>query len=296
MLMSLFITSLNSGSNGNCYYVGNHDEAILVDAGISCRETEKRMLRLGLSITKVRAIFVSHEHGDHITGLTGLSRKFKIPVFITPETLLQSKLPLSPELVTPFTAGVPVNIGSLEILAFAKSHDAIDPHSFVISCGDTRVGVFTDIGNCCAEVIKYFSICQAVFLESNYCEDMLENGNYPYHLKRRIRSNDGHLSNAQALKLFIDHRCNELSHLVLSHLSKNNNCPKLVDRLFRQHAGNTNIIVASRYEETPVYTVLPGDPVSLQNIAQQEPPVANIPARRKALRKAQKSSAQLSLF
>jgi phosphoribosyl 1,2-cyclic phosphodiesterase len=84
--MSLFICSLNSGSNGNCYYIGNEDEAILVDAGISCRETEKRMKRLGLQMSKLKAIFISHEHGDHISGLPVLSRKYQLPVYITAAT------------------------------------------------------------------------------------------------------------------------------------------------------------------------------------------------------------------
>jgi phosphoribosyl 1,2-cyclic phosphodiesterase len=86
--MSLFITSLNSGSNGNCYYIGNEHEAVLVDVGISCRETEKRMNRLGLSIQKVKAIFISHEHSDHISGVPVLAKKYKIPVYVTPKTLL----------------------------------------------------------------------------------------------------------------------------------------------------------------------------------------------------------------
>src|SRR5690349_25125468 len=102
--MSLFIASLNSGSNGNCYYIGNYDEAILVDGGISRRETEKRMKRLGLSIRKVKAIFVSHEHGDHIHGVPALSKKYQLPVYITPATLGHSKLELHEHLVKPLQA------------------------------------------------------------------------------------------------------------------------------------------------------------------------------------------------
>src|ERR1700733_14792259 len=98
--MSLYIASLNSGSNGNSYYVGNDRDAVLVDAGISCRETERRMKRLGLSMQKVRAIFVSHEHSDHINGVTVLSRKYQLPVYITPATLKSSGLTLEHHLVT----------------------------------------------------------------------------------------------------------------------------------------------------------------------------------------------------
>src|ERR1700680_3739230 len=102
--MSLFITSLNSGSNGNCYYVGNEREAVLVDAGISCREIERRMLRLGLSMRMVKAIFVSHEHSDHISGIPVLAKKYRLPVYITPVTLQMGRLNLDESLVTSFSA------------------------------------------------------------------------------------------------------------------------------------------------------------------------------------------------
>src|SRR6195952_2484018 len=128
--MSLFITSLNSGSNGNCYYIGNEREAILVDAGISCRETEARMARLGLSMRKVRAIFISHEHSDHIRGVTVLAKKYQIPVYITPLTMHHGGLTLNDELVSAFFADQPVTIGNLLITAFSKLHDAAHPHSF----------------------------------------------------------------------------------------------------------------------------------------------------------------------
>src|SRR5678815_3940411 len=109
LTMSLFITSLNSGSNGNCYYIGNSTEAILVDAGISCREIEKRMKRLGLPVEKVKAIFVSHEHTDHISGLPVFIKKYQVPVYITPDTLKNGKLRLEKKWVRSFTAHKPVS-------------------------------------------------------------------------------------------------------------------------------------------------------------------------------------------
>jgi phosphoribosyl 1,2-cyclic phosphodiesterase len=253
--MSLYITSLNSGSNGNCYYIGNNTEAVLIDAGISCRETEKRMKRLGLSMSTLKAIFVSHEHADHINGIRVLSKKYQLPVYITANTLRSAGKILEKDMIRHFTAGQVVNIGKLSIRAFPKFHDAIDPHSFMISSNGINIGVLTDIGNCCDHVIKYFSECHAAFLESNYCENMLMNGNYPYILKKRISSDTGHLSNDQALELFTKYRSVQLSHLILSHLSKNNNSPDLVDQLFKQQAGSTRIIVASRYEETPLFHI-----------------------------------------
>ena len=253
--MSLFITSLNSGSNGNCYYIGNEEEAILVDAGISCRETERRMKRLGLQMDKVKAIFISHEHSDHINGLRVLSKKYQLPVYITSATQRFGNIELEQKLVRRFKANQPVLIGELSITAFEKEHDAGDPHSFIVSSSSVNIGVFTDIGIACDRVIRYFRQCHAAFLEANYDEDMLMKGSYPYHLKKRISDGNGHLSNAQALELFLTHRPSFMSHLILSHLSKNNNKPELVSRLFDEHAAGTNIIIASRYVETGIYSI-----------------------------------------
>jgi len=253
--MSVYITSLNSGSNGNCYYIGNQQEAILVDAGISCRETEKRMARLGLSMSKVRAIFVSHEHSDHIRGIPVLAKKYSLPVYITRGTLQYAGLGLTDEQVIPLRSFERVQIGDLGIVAFPKLHDAGDPHSFVITCNDIKIGVFTDIGAVCQQVIAHFKQCHAVFLEANYDEQMLDQGRYPYHLKARIRGGKGHLSNRQALQLFIDHRPLHLSHILLAHLSQDNNNPQLVSDLFNKHAQGVHITVASRHQETPVYCI-----------------------------------------
>src|SRR6185436_17191235 len=144
--MSLYISSINSGSNGNCYYVGNEQEAVLIDAGISCREIKKRMMRLGLDIEKVKAVIVSHEHSDHIRGIETLSRKYSIPVYITAETLKYSGLFLDTELVKSFKAGEPITVGRLAIHPFPKHYDASDPFSFIISGNGVNIGVFTDIG------------------------------------------------------------------------------------------------------------------------------------------------------
>lgn len=252
--MALFVTSLNSGSNGNCYYVGNNTDAVLIDVGISCRETEKRMKKLGLSMKTIKAIFISHEHGDHIKGVSTLANRYNLPVYITPTTAKHGPK-LIRHLSKTFTDGEPVLIGDLSVTPFTKQHDAIDPYSFVVSHKGVMVGIFTDIGTACQQVIHYFKQCHAAFLEANYDEAMLENGRYPLHLKNRIRGGQGHLSNRQALELFRAHRPPFMSHLFLSHLSKENNSPELAERLFKKHASGTNIIVASRYEATGVYPI-----------------------------------------
>lgn len=252
--MALQIASLNSGSNGNCYYVGNHTDAVLIDIGISCRETEKRMKQLGLNVKTVKAVFISHEHTDHIKGVSTFVNKYNLPVYITGKTAVHGPK-LIKHLSKSFTAGEPVTVGELMIIPFTKKHDAADPHSFIVNYQGISVGVLTDIGIVCDDVIRYFKQCNAVFLESNFDEMMLEKGKYPVHLKNRIRGGLGHISNMQALQLFIDHRPPFMSHLILSHLSKENNSPELAVELFKQHANGTHVSVASRYGASEVFTI-----------------------------------------
>ena len=278
--MSLQIASLNSGSNANCYYIGNSNEAILIDAGLSCRETEKRMRRLGLDISLVKAIFISHEHCDHIAGLRVLSKKYRLPVYITNNTLRNCGFEIEKELVFSFMHSGPVSVGELSIIPFTKSHDAHDPHSFIVSGNDIHIGVITDIGYACKHVIKHFKLCDAVFLESNYCQQMLSDGPYPLHLKNRISSRKGHLSNDQALELFLNHKPRNLQLLILSHLSQNNNRPEIVSKMFLEHAGNVKVVIASRHKETELFNIERNHIVKSTRI----------------LKKIKENKAQLSLF
>lgn len=260
--MSLYVASLNSGSNGNCYYIGDEKSAVLVDAGISCREVERRMERLGLMLSKVRAIFVSHEHNDHVRGIPVLSKKYNLPVFITPQTLTRCK-GIREDLIRPFSSFESIAVDHLTITAFPKWHDAVNPHSFVVKNQQVTVGVFTDIGAPCEEVKKYFRSCHAAFLEANYDEEMLNAGRYPLHLKERIKSNRGHLSNLQAVQLFLEDGQATMTHLFLSHLSQNNNTPEIVLDLFRKSAGETQTIIAPRDKETDVYHIRGNHSVNL---------------------------------
>ncbi|MEX1202825.1 MAG: MBL fold metallo-hydrolase [Ferruginibacter sp.] len=250
--MAVEIASINSGSNGNCYYIGNQQEAVLIDVGLSCKEIEKRMASLGLNMCKVKAIFISHEHSDHIKGLSVLSAKYNLPVYISKSTYDHCKIDIEPARLFWINAKKKIKVGNITIRAFVKIHDAADPHSFVVVAGAIKVGVFTDVGKPCAELIRHFSTCHAAFLEANYDETMLENGSYPSHLKNRIRGGLGHLSNTEALKLFVEHRPAFMSHLFLSHLSKNNNDPVLLQQLFAPNAGNTAVMVASRHMASPL--------------------------------------------
>jgi phosphoribosyl 1,2-cyclic phosphodiesterase len=203
----------------------------------------------------IRAIFISHEHTDHTLGAEVISRKYKLPVYITATAHRNSRIRLEPLLVKPFSSYTPVQIGGLSVNAFPKRHDASEPYSFTVNGNGITVGIFTDIGIACEHVVHHISQCHAAFLEANYDDKMLEEGKYPLFLKKRIRGDEGHLSNLQALELFISHRPPFMSLLVLSHLSAYNNSPQLVHDLFSKHANGTRIVVASRYEETEVFQI-----------------------------------------
>ncbi len=252
--MSLFIASLNSGSNGNCYYVGNGKDAVLIDAGISCREVERRMRLLDLSMRTIRAVFISHEHTDHIRGITALSRRYQLPVYITAATH-DNRVLIDKHLIVNFNSGDKIDVEGLQVTAFSKHHDANDPQSFVVEGNGTTIGVFTDIGIACDQLTYHFSKCHAAFLEANYDIEMLENGPYPIYLKNRIRGGKGHLSNCQALEVFCSHRPAHMTHLLLAHLSKDNNDPGKALELFAPYRNGVNISVASRYEPSQVYHI-----------------------------------------
>lgn len=253
--MSLYFTSLNSGSNGNAYYIANEQEAILIDAGIPCKLLERRLQDVALCPSKIKAIFITHEHSDHIKGLVAFSNKYNLPVYSNSRTLNKCiGLNLTQCKVIHNTEKV--SIGNLQISAFSKLHDAVDPLSFIIGDQQTTVGVFTDIGRPCNNLAHHFKQCDAAFLESNYDDEMLDNGNYPEFLKRRISGGYGHLSNAEALAFFLQHRTQRLQYLLLSHLSGSNNSPKLVEQLFAPHQVGLQIKVASRQEAMAVEFVV----------------------------------------
>ncbi len=240
------LCALASGSNGNCYYIGNEKDAVLVDAGISTRKILHRMDEAGLQPSKVRGIIISHEHSDHVHGVRILSKKLGVPAWFTQGTLDSLKHGEAPELVQIFIPDKVIKIGSMTIHPFLKNHDAAEPCSFRIEHDDWHVGVFTDIGEPCARLKNHLRKCHAMFLETNYDEKMLWDGSYPYHLKARVASAHGHLSNDQAFELIRDHAGPELVHVFLSHLSGENNRPELAAARFESLSDRFNISLTSR--------------------------------------------------
>ncbi|HIX54091.1 MAG TPA: MBL fold metallo-hydrolase [Candidatus Sphingobacterium stercoripullorum] len=235
--------AIASGSNGNCYYVGDDEDAILIDIGVSCRRVEQRSLEMGLDLSKVRAVFVTHEHGDHISGLRVFVKKHKIPVYLTEGTYKGSRLQLKEEYVNLIDTRKKQVVGSMEIIPVVKNHDAQEPCSFIVKKDEVQIAVLTDIGCVCSNVARVLTQSQVVFLEANYDEQMLDTGGYPYYLKERIRGGQGHLSNQQALQALLNHGSSNLKHVILSHLSANNNSMELVESVFEEYGRSKQVEV-----------------------------------------------------
>ena len=251
----LEICALASGSNGNCYYIGNKEEAVLVDAGISTKQILKRMYDRNLDFKKIKAVFISHEHGDHVRGVRVLTKKLGIPAFFTKNTFHSMWHPNQPLSYSPFTPGESFKFRSFTIHPFLKNHDAKEPCSFRIEHAGISIGVFTDIGAPCENVTAHLSQCHALFLETNYDEEMLWNGNYPYHLKKRVASDVGHLSNSQSLELLSQYAGKQLSHVLLSHLSAENNTPEKAVAELEPLSEKYQLIKTSRHDASEVIIV-----------------------------------------
>jgi len=249
------ICALASGSNGNCYYIGNKEDAILIDAGINCKQILIRMKTRELDPAKIRAIFITHEHNDHVCGARVLGKKLDIPVYMTKGTFQSLYFTNQPHAVRFIEPGQPVMLIPFIIHPILKNHDATEPTSFRIELNGINVGVFTDIGLPCKNVTSHLHQCHALFLETNYDEKMLWDGSYPQHLKERVASDVGHLSNIQAMELLTEHAGSLLKWVLLSHLSGENNTPKIAYEALRHLENRFNLVVTSRKEAGDVITI-----------------------------------------
>lgn len=235
--MALFFQILASGSKGNAILVCSEKTRMLVDAGLSGKELVSRLEKSPVSGKQLDALVVSHEHQDHIRGVGVLSRRFQLPVYTTRGTL-EGFPPESGRMahVHLFQDGSPFMIGDLRIQAFSISHDAREPVGFVIEHGGTRLGVCTDLGVATHLVRTKLQNCHGLVIEANHDTALLLNGPYPPHLKQRIRSRHGHLSNNETCELLKSLFHRDLRAVTFAHLSEVNNHPDLVRTIYRQFA------------------------------------------------------------
>lgn len=225
--------SLGSGSEGNGLVVQTGTTCVLMDCGFSVSETIARLARLQLSPENLSGIVVTHEHGDHISGVARLARQYSIPVWLTHGTLrtqFKSLGKVSPHnlfRVTEITSHHTFNIHDLQIQPYAVPHDAAEPVQFVFGNGNKKLGVLTDTGRSTAHIEATLSGCDALVLECNHDSGMLANSHYPHSLKQRVGGNYGHLNNADAAALLANLDNSRLQHIVAAHLSRTNNTPQL---------------------------------------------------------------------
>jgi phosphoribosyl 1,2-cyclic phosphodiesterase len=223
----LQVCVLASGSKGNAIYVGDGQTGILIDAGLSGIEIERRMTTAGIDIQSLKAIVVSHEHSDHIRGVGILARRYDLAVYITAETLAAAGQSLGRiARITNFEIGRSFAIDDLAIRPFATSHDASDPAGFTISQNGRKIGIATDLGIATAMVKQHLRACSLLVLEANHDPTMLAEGPYPWPLKQRIKSRSGHLSNQNSSDLLSELKHDGLCHVILAHLSETNNTPE----------------------------------------------------------------------
>lgn len=225
--MGLSFTLLGSGSSGNTTLVSDGSRHILVDVGLSGRETARRLRECGLEPHQISAVVVSHEHGDHCRGVGPFAKDLDIPVFMTESAWVGSGMSLDPRRHRKIGSGECFEVYGFRFTSFSVPHDAVDPLAFVIEKDGVKIGIVMDLGYVSNLVIERLKGCDAIILESNHDVRMLKVGPYPWALKQRVMSRRGHLSNdsvAQYLARDFDGRA---AHIVLAHLSRKNNLPEL---------------------------------------------------------------------
>lgn len=254
--MSLRVSILGSGSSGNCTYITSDNTAVLIDAGLSAREIGRRLESLGAAVSDIRGICVSHEHGDHTQGLRVLHRRQGVPLYAnggTVEALCRDPA-FGGVAWQIFTTGAAFAVGDLLVEPFSVPHDAYEPVGFVVSRGELRVGVVTDMGMPTTLIRERLRHCRLLIVESNHDEQMLQDAQRPWLLKQRIRGRQGHLSNQRAAAMLAEIAGPQLTTVFLAHLSADCNRPELaqqtvLDELGR--AGHTHIAVNVTYPDRP---------------------------------------------
>jgi phosphoribosyl 1,2-cyclic phosphodiesterase len=227
--MKLNFCSLSSGSSGNCYYLGNEFHGILIDAGISATSIRKFLKEMNISMQTIMGVLITHNHIDHIRGLEVLTRKNSLPAFTTLkiwESILSPQKKISRDCIREIGLQQKFHLAGFDIEAFPVCHDAPETIGFHICAGDKKITIATDLGHICQTAAPYLKKANLLVIESNYDEQMLENGKYPYYLKARIKSDNGHLGNHQTSVFLADIINDNLSNICLAHLSKNNNTPE----------------------------------------------------------------------
>ena len=227
--MSIKLCVLGSGSSGNSTFVASNQTRLLIDAGLTAKQTELKLASIDTHISEIDAICISHEHSDHTNGIRILSKRYQIPIYANYATvkMLNKKYKDDDLKFNIFESGSTFSIGNFILESFKIPHDASEPVGFCISQDKTKVGIVTDIGTQTDLVIQKLKGCCCIVLESNHDVDLLRDAPRPRILKQRIRSRQGHLSNVEAAQLIIECTTSKLNHVILAHLSSECNSPEI---------------------------------------------------------------------
>ncbi len=267
--MPVHFTILGSGSSGNCAYLETEDTRILIDAGLSARQIRQRLLTLGRAPEGLNGILITHEHSDHIQGLSVLASRLQIPVYCNRLTRDAIVRDLGSQIAFQiFATGSSFEVGAVKVETFSIPHDAQDPVGFLLRTAAGNVGFLTDLGHATRLVIERVRPAHALVLESNYDTKLLqEDLKRPWSVKQRIASRHGHLSNDAAAEAAVQLVSPHLTHLFLGHLSRDCNRPEIADRVVRQKlqqagASHITLTVASPDVPAPTVTLDRGESVS----------------------------------
>ncbi len=240
--MELNFCSLSSGSSGNCYYLGNEFHGILIDAGISATSIRKFLKIMNIPMQSIMGVLITHNHTDHIKGLEVITRKNHLPAFTTKriwESILSPQRMISRDCIREIPLMQKFHLAGFDIEAFPVCHDAPETIGFHICASGRKITIATDLGHISQVAAPYLKEANLLVIESNYDEQMLVNGKYPFYLKARIKSDNGHLGNDQTSAFLAEIIHDNLSHICLAHLSKNNNTPeKALQKLHQIFSAN----------------------------------------------------------
>jgi phosphoribosyl 1,2-cyclic phosphodiesterase len=253
-IASLRICILGSGSKGNCTYIESPEARVLIDAGLSAREIERRLRQIDRSPTALDGVLISHEHSDHIQGVGALARRYKLPVYANLATWQRAQHIVGMvDDRREFWTGAPFVLKDLVVDPFSLPHDADDPVAFRLTWRRRSMAIVTDLGYPSQLVRERIRGCQLLVIEANHDDAMLRAGPYPWPLKQRIGGKSGHLSNLQSSQLLRDVLHDELEDVVLAHLSEINNHPDLARLTAQEMLGSRGprLGVASQHEVSP---------------------------------------------
>ena len=263
--MKIKFLSLASGSSGNCYYLGTETYGILIDSGIGVRTIKKSLKEYGLALERVKAVFITHDHADHIKSVGTLGEKYGIPVYTTPEIHvgINKNYCMTEKLTSASVRYIhkeePIQLEDFKITAFEVPHDGTDNVGYCIEADNKVFSFLTDMGEITPTAAQYICKTNYLVIEANYDEEMLQMGPYPQHLKVRIAGPNGHMSNRNTATFLAENLNENLKNIWLCHLSKDNNHPDLALKTFEYIFRSKGIIVGKDVQLAALKRLTPSE-------------------------------------